>query len=151
MKWLELKIPPLVIAFVFGVLIWIMPTPYKIDNTIFSYGASIILFSIGSIISILGVWEFKKQKTTVNPMNPQDCNSLVIKGIYKYTRNPMYLGFLFWLLSLGLFFRNPISIFIIIIFVAYMNTFQIVPEERVLQEKFGEEYLEYNKCVRRWL
>lgn len=151
MKWLELKIPPLLVALIFGVLIWATPSPIKISNSIVLYVFSGILFFIGCIVSVLGVWEFKKQKTTVNPMNPQDSNSLVIKGIYKLTRNPMYLGFLLWLLSLGFFLRNPFSLILAVGFVFYMNYFQILPEERVLADNFGEDYLEYIKTVRRWI
>jgi len=151
MKWLELKIPPLLVAFIFSFLIWVMPFQVKIDNTMALYIVSIILFSIGSIVSILGVWEFRKQKTTVNPMSPQESNSLVIKGIYIFTRNPMYLGFLLWLLSFGVFLRSPISLIAIILFVIYINIFQIIPEENILEEKFGKEYLKYKENVRRWL
>lgn len=151
MKWLELKIPPLIVALIFGSLIWVIPTPYKIVNTTITYGASGLFFLIGSLISLLGVWEFRKQKTTVNPMAPQESNSLVIKGIYKFTRNPIYLGFLFWLLSLGALLGNPLSLFPTIGFVFYMNYFQILPEERILADSFGEDYLEYKKSVRRWI
>tara|TARA_Y100000768_G_scaffold385064_1_gene370347 strand:- start:3 stop:458 length:456 start_codon:yes stop_codon:yes gene_type:complete len=151
MKWLELKIPPLLAALIFGFLIWVMQFQVEIDNTIVLYIVSIILFSIGSIVSILGVWEFRKQKTTVNPMSPQESNSLVMKGIYTFTRNPMYLGFLLWLFSLGVLLRNPISLIAIVLFVIYMNIFQIIPEENILEEKFGKEYLKYKENVRRWL
>lgn len=151
MKWLELKIPPLLVALIFGFLIWVMQFQVEIDNTIVLYIVSIILFSIGSIVSILGVWEFRKQKTTVNPMSPQESNSLVMNGIYTFTRNPMYLGFLLWLFSLGVLLRNPISLIAIVLFVIYMNIFQIIPEENILEEKFGKEYLKYKENVRRWL
>lgn len=150
MKWLELKIPPLLVALTFGFLIWVMPFQVKIDDTMVLYIVSIILFSTGSIVSILGVWEFRKQKTTVNPMSPQESNSLVVKGIYTFTRNPMYLGFLLWLLSFGVFSRNPISLIAIVLFVIYMNMFQIIPEENILEGKFGKEYLKYKENVRRW-
>ena len=84
-------------------------------------------------------------------MSPQESNSLVIRGIYKFTRNPMYLGFLLWLLSFGVFQRNPFSLILAAGFVLYMNYFQIIPEERVLTDSFGEDYLEYKKSVRRWI
>lgn len=151
MKWFKLKIPPLLVALIFGILIWVTPFQVKIDNTMAFYIVSIILFSIGSMVSILGVWEFRKQKTTVNPMSPKESNSLVIKGIYIFTRNPMYLGFLLWLLSFGVFLRNPFSLIAIVLFVIYMNIFQIIPEENILEEKFGKEYLKYKENVRRWL
>ena len=151
MKWLELKIPPLLVAVIFGALIWAMPSTYEVSNSIALYVFSGVLFFIGCLVSVLGVWEFKKQKTTVNPMSPQESNSLVIRGVYKFTRNPMYLGFLLWLLSLGVFLRNPYSLILAVGFVLYMNYFQILPEERVLTNSFGEDYLEYKKSVRRWI
>lgn len=151
MKWLELKIPPLLVALMFGVLIWSMPTTYEINNLMIVYLSSGILFFIGSLISFLGVWEFKKHKTTVNPVSPQESNRLVIRGVYKFTRNPMYLGFLFWLLSFGVFQKNLFSPILAAGFVLYMNYFQIIPEERVLTEIFGEDYLKYKQSVRRWI
>jgi protein-S-isoprenylcysteine O-methyltransferase Ste14 len=84
-------------------------------------------------------------------MSPQESNSLVMKGIYTFTRNPMYLGFLLWLFSLGVLLRNPISLIAIVLFIIYMNIFQIIPEENILEEKFGKEYLKYKENVRRWL
>jgi protein-S-isoprenylcysteine O-methyltransferase Ste14 len=150
MRKLELKIPPLIITLIFGAIIWAIPAPYKLDSSIVLYGLSFILFSIGSVVSFLGVWEFRKQKTTVNPMSPQESNRLVIKGVYKLSRNPMYLGFLLWLLSLGAFLGSLISLILVIGFVLYMYYFQIAPEERALEKKFGEEFLIYKKSVRRW-
>jgi protein-S-isoprenylcysteine O-methyltransferase Ste14 len=151
MKWLELKVPPLLVALIFAALIWGMPSSYEIINSIALYAFSWVLFFIGCLVAFLGVWEFKKQKTTVNPMSPEESNSLAIRGVYKYTRNPMYLGFLLWLLSLGIFLRNPFSLILLAGFVLYMNYFQIHPEERILANSFGEDYLEYKKSVRRWI
>ena len=151
MKNLELKIPPLIITFVFGFLIYIMPNPYKLDPRWPIVALSITLLIGGLICSILGVLQFKRMKTTVNPMNPMDSNKLVVDRIYQYSRNPMYLGFLLWLLSLGLFSLNPLSVIIHILFIGYMNTFQIKPEERALEKRFGSDYLCYKRQVRRWL
>jgi protein-S-isoprenylcysteine O-methyltransferase Ste14 len=150
-KWLELKIPPLLVGLIFGFFIWVIPFQFRIYNTMILSIASIILFSLGAVVSILGVLEFRKQKTTVNPMTPQESNNLVTKGVYKFTRNPMYLGFLLCLLSLGLFLGKPTSLIVTVLFVIYMNTFQIVPEENILEKKFGEEFLIYKKNARRWL
>lgn len=78
MKWFELKIPPLLVTLIFGGAIWIIPNPFKVKNLMVLYAIASILFFIGSLVSILGVREFRKQKTTVNPMSPQESNSLVI-------------------------------------------------------------------------
>jgi protein-S-isoprenylcysteine O-methyltransferase Ste14 len=151
MKWFELKIPPLLVTLIFGGAIWIIPNSFKVKNLMVLYAIASILFFIGSLVSILGVREFRRQKTTVNPMSPQESNSLVINGIYKFTRNPMYLGFLFWLLSLGVILGKPISLVWATGFVLYMNYFQIFPEERILTENFGEDYIKYKSSVRRWM
>lgn len=148
---LELKVPPLFVTLIFALFIWALPVPCKMFNATIVYGASSALFIVGSVFSLLGVWEFRKQKTTVNPMTPQESNNLVIKGVYKITRNPMYLGFLLWLLSLVLLLENLLALFPIVGFVFYMNRFQIIPEERILNDKFGQAYCEYKRNVRRWI
>ena len=151
MKKLELKFPPLVVTSAFALIIWMMPNPYRINGISLLIVVSVLLLIVGIAVASLGVLEFRKKLTTVNRMSRQDCNDLVVKGIYKYTRNPMYLGFLLWLLSLGLYLANPISLAPIVIFIIYMNHFQIVPKENILKEKFGKDYLDYIKNVRRWI
>lgn len=152
MKNLELKIPPLIVALICAILIWVIDLIYGFERSSFLFLViSALVFIIGTIISILGVLEFRRLKTTVNPMVPEKSTSLVVRGVYKFTRNPMYVGFLLWLCSLGFFYSNPISLIPILIFYFYMNLYQIIPEERILEEKFGEEYLVYKSSVRRWL
>jgi protein-S-isoprenylcysteine O-methyltransferase Ste14 len=151
MKWLELKVPPLAVTLVFGGFIWIIPGSHLDIESNITYSISIGVFLLGSVIAVLGVWEFKKHKTTVNPMSPEECNSLVVKGVYRLTRNPMYLGFLLWLCALGLFLIKPLSLAPILGFIFYMNYFQILPEERVLTDHFGQGYVEYKSAVRRWI
>lgn len=150
-KSLELKIPPLLVFVVFGTLTWIIPAPFRIETEIVNFGLSTLFFLAGSLIAILGVWEFKKNKTTVNPMTPQESQSLVSNGIYRLTRNPMYLGFSFWLISWGLFLGNPLAVVSIVSFISYMQYFQIIPEERILSKLFGSSYSQYMATTRRWL
>ncbi|MFT6632211.1 MAG: protein-S-isoprenylcysteine O-methyltransferase Ste14 [Bacteriovoracaceae bacterium] len=97
----------------------------------------------GVVVSFLGVLQFRKVKTTVNPLRPQDCNNLVQSGIYKYSRNPMYLVFFFSGYCRLLFLVNRMALVSIVIFVSYINHFQIIPEEPFLEEKFGENFLLY--------
>jgi protein-S-isoprenylcysteine O-methyltransferase Ste14 len=151
MNWLKLKVPPLIVTVVFALLLWVTPAPYKINNIETLYWIVGLLLFLGCGISILGVLEFKRERTTVNPMLPQDSKSIVTSGIYRFSRNPMYLGFLLWLLSFGIFTRNPLSIISILGFVLYMNYFQITPEETILEENFGDDYLKYKASVRRWI
>lgn len=151
MKKLELKIPPLIIALFFGIMAWSMPSPYTIYYGRVSTIISIFILLFGVIISLMGVLEFRKLKTTVNPMSPEDSNTLVVNGIFNISRNPMYVGFLSWIIALVVYLGNPLSMIFAVAFIFYMNIFQIVPEEVILERKFGESYLEYKESVRRWV
>ena len=94
---------------------------------------------------------FKKAHTTVNPLNPEACSTLVDTGIYRYSRNPMYLALLLALAGWGIFLGNFYALVLTIAFVLYMNRFQIRPEEKALEALFGTGFLEYRRSVRRWL
>ena len=150
MKKLELKIPPLVIMLIFGLCIFLLSTidPFSFKNI---KVASITLTILGAIISISSVIIFKNEKTTVDPMNPNKSNNLVVKGIYNYSRNPMYLSFYLWLLSFSIYCGSILAILFSPLFILYLNVFQIKPEERILLDKFGEIYLNYKNSVRRWI
>jgi protein-S-isoprenylcysteine O-methyltransferase Ste14 len=112
---------------------------------------SLTLFALGFIVSLSGVASFRAKKATVNPLSPSESTSLVITGVYKFSRNPMYLGFLLVLVGWGVFLSNLYSSSLTVLFVYYMNTFQILPEESMLQEIFGEKFSDYKKQVRRWV
>jgi protein-S-isoprenylcysteine O-methyltransferase Ste14 len=153
LKWLELKIPPLFLTLIFGILMWWASKKFNnlsFDN-LFLKTMSIMIFIFGIVIALIAVGLFRKEDTTVDPTNPKNSSSLVTNGIYGYTRNPMYLGFLSWLLGFGLFIGNPINLLFVVIFLVYMNEFQIKPEESTLCELFGEEYIEYKSRVKRWI
>lgn len=150
---LELKIPPVVVTILSGAAMWgvakissaiPLPLPAK------AVAASLFL-AAGAYCSIAGVCSFREAETTVNPTTPDASSALVTSGIYRRTRNPMYVGFLFFLLSLSAVLSNPWSLLVAAGFVLYMNRFQIVPEERALQSIFGDEYVGYKARVRRWL
>jgi protein-S-isoprenylcysteine O-methyltransferase Ste14 len=106
---------------------------------------------LGIICSTLGVGSFRRARTTVNPLRPEAATALVVSGIYRVTRNPMYLGFLFLLLGELVWLGNPIAACVAPAFVVYLTRFQIRPEEAALRERFGLEYSKYAARVRRWL
>ncbi|MDZ7718832.1 MAG: isoprenylcysteine carboxylmethyltransferase family protein [Balneolaceae bacterium] len=153
MKFLECKVPP---ALLFAISTGLMWVTFKYLKS-FSFSHPILpwiakaLFSIGILIGIAGVWEFWKKKTTVDPHRPEKASSFVNSGIYQFTRNPMYLGLLIGLIGILFFFANPINILLVIGFILYMNRFQIIPEERAMTKKFGEDFLDYKESVRRWI
>jgi len=112
---------------------------------------AVALVLAGAWVALAGVVAFRRHKTTVNPFRPDQSSSLVASGIYRFSRNPMYLGFLLALLGWAAYLANWASALLLPAFVAYMNRFQIKPEERALAERFGPEFLAYCKSVRRWL
>jgi len=153
MTFLETKIPPPFIFVICATLMWI------IARTLPSFGINsdvkLLLMGSLSILAVAlgasGVFAFKKANTTVNPHSLGATSSLVLGGVYKFTRNPMYLGLAVLLLTWGIYLQSYWSIVGIFIFVLYINRFQILPEERSLELKFGEQFCEYRSKVRRWI
>lgn len=153
LKKLELKIPPLIVTFILLAIIWGISNLFPALN--FSHYSldflSFVLFLCGVVIALVAVFKFKQEDTTVDPTDPSKSEKLVVTGIYKYTRNPMYLSFFLFLLGFSIFFGNVLNITTLILFVCYMNRFQIEPEEEILLSKFGDEFKDYMDAVRRWL
>ncbi len=153
MSKLELKIPPVLLVVIFAVLMWMasLSLPEIQAPSTLRVIVSTALAALGAIFTISGVVSFKKAKTTINPTTPNAASSLVTTGVYKYTRNPMYVGLLFLLFGWGVFLSNLYALALTVGFVLYMNRFQIKPEERALESVFGSGILNYKKRVRRWL
>ena len=136
-----------------------MFTLYLIDLTGFAFKftfssqttISCILFICGIAVIATGGYFFRKANTTVDPTVPEEASSLVKNGIYKYSRNPMYIGFLLWLVACALFFGNTINILLLPIYVALVNKLYIIPEEEALRGIFGDEFEEYSAKVGRWI
>ena len=153
MNKLELKLPPAALTLIVGAMMWITSEPMPADNYAISWVVtiSVITLSVGAFFSVMGVIEFKKAKTTVDPRVPQQTSSLVNSGIYKLSRNPMYLGFLLMLIALAIYLSKIYAFLFLPLFIIYMNRFQILPEERFMKNMFGEEYASYLSKVRRWI
>ena len=153
MKALELKVPPPILALCLAPLMWF--TPALVRSVVVPFGVrlgvALALVVIGQCISISGMVSFRRAKTTMNPIKPGAASSLVSSGVYRFTRNPMYLGLSVTLLGWAMFLANPLALLAVPLFVLYINRFQINPEERVLSSLFGAEYAAYKEKVRRWL
>ena len=106
---------------------------------------------LGVACSLLGVAAFRRARTTVNPLTPDASTALVTTGIYRVTRNPMYLGFLLLLLAEIVWLANPAALLVVPAFILYLNRYQISPEEGALRARFGSEYFSYAAQVRRWI
>ena len=153
MQALELKVPPVVVVAVFASamlgLSWFMPSAnFELPN---SRIASLALALLGLATVMAGVLTFRASKTTVDPRTPELASTIVIEGIYRLSRNPMYLGFLLILSAWALYLSNVTAAMLLPAFVAYINAFQIMPEERILPSKFGSRFAEYMASTRRWI
>lgn len=150
---LELKVPPVAVVVVAAILMWAIAWLLPALNLTLPgrLPAAIAAVLLGVLVTLAGIVEFRRARTTVNPLMPEAASSLVDRGIYRLTRNPMYLGFALALLGWGIYLSNPVSLAMLFAFVAYMNRFQIIPEERVLESLFGDAFKGYRTKVRRWL
>ena len=121
-----------------------------INNIIF-YVLSLFFIILGPFVLISAVRSFKAEQTTINPININNASSLVISGVFKYSRNPMYLGMVFILLALSFGFNLVGGILFTSIFIVYITKFQIIPEEAAMKRIFGEDFNRYKNETRRWI
>jgi protein-S-isoprenylcysteine O-methyltransferase Ste14 len=150
---LELKIPPLIVVTFMALAMWSTARLFPTLTASFTgrrWFASAV-FAIAIAVLVAGVRAFAKANTTVNPHQPDTSSSVVTAGVYRFTRNPMYLGMLLALLSWAIVLSNAAAVVFLPLFVLFINRFQIRPEERALTAKFGDQYSAYLRTVRRWL
>lgn len=153
MHALETKIPPPLVTLIFAFIMWLASSvgPSFVMNEKLSHSLIIACFVSGIGVAVMGILTFKKAGTTATPLSPEKASLLVSHGIYRFTRNPMYLGSALVLLAWA-FYLSSVLVFIAIpVFILYINRFQIIPEERALQKIFGVEFDDYQTQVRRWL
>lgn len=153
MRALEHKIPPPVVLLVIGAAMWAgarqaaaLPV-----NSLLRWAIAGALAVLGIVLAGLGKLAFRRAGTTTNPRRPELASAFVSSGVYRHTRNPMYLGATAVLLGWAVFLAAPWTLLGPVLFVAYITRFQILPEERELRAKFGSEYAEYQQRVGRWL
>ena len=152
MSALELKVPPPIVTLVLALLMWLTPAVagrVPLPNPAPGRSARGLVCG-GPGHSHAGMRAFRRAKTTVNPVKAGLASSLVIRGVYRHTRNPMYVGLLVTLLAWAVFLANPLAVLWAVVYVLYITRFQIIPEERVLASLFGAEYEAYKGRVRRW-
>jgi len=149
----ELKFPPVVQVIVAANLMWVLALALPSLSFRFPVQTpvAVVLSAVGITIAVLGVIRFRLAGTTVDPRVPDQSASLVAGGVYRLSRNPMYLGFFLVLSAWALGLGNVASFLILPLFVVCMNRLQIAPEERQLHKLFGEAYCEYTSNVRRWI
>ena len=146
-------IPPPLIALACGAIMWAIARKTGLAPLEFPGRAALaaLLAGAGLLIDLVSVAAFIRAKTTVNPLAPERSNALVVEGLYRFSRNPMYLGMLLILLGWAAWLGQPLALIIAAAFVFLIERMQILPEERALEEKFGDDYRAYKKRVRRWI
>ena len=145
------KIPPPIVTFICGVAIYLSKSFF---NQFFIYSnnrISLFLLILGLVVFISAIKSFRRHKTTVNPLEPRQASSLVTSGIFKFSRNPMYLGMLIILLSISFKFNLIGGMFTSLFFYIFITKFQILPEEAAMNDLFGDEFINYSKKTRRWI
>ncbi|MGZ9006501.1 MAG: methyltransferase family protein [Burkholderiales bacterium] len=153
MELLEAKIPPPIVATVIALAMWgvsrfaaVLQIPSAVRA-----GAAAVVLLVGIGFSASGVIAFRRARTTVNPTRPDQASSLVSSGIFRVTRNPMYVGLSCVLVAWAVFLDSAWALLGPVAFTLYIGRFQIAPEERALEKLFGSEYADYRTKVRRWL
>ena len=145
------KIPPPLVTLFFGCCIYFSKDFFLVVNIQALSLLSYLLFLSGFGILIMAARSFKEHSTTINPIKIETASSLVVSGIFNYSRNPMYLGMVLILLGLSLQFNTIGGLIFTALFILFITNFQIKPEEKAMQKIFGEEFVNYKNKVRRWL
>jgi protein-S-isoprenylcysteine O-methyltransferase Ste14 len=148
---LKNKIPPPLVTLLFGMGIYfstelIHPLAFKYQGTL-----AITVLTIGLVIMVSAILTFRQLQTTINPLQPNKATSLAVSGVFRFSRNPMYLAMLLILVALSLASGALAAVFLLPGFVIYISIFQIVPEEQAMEKLFSDQYLKYCKKVRRWI
>jgi len=147
------RVPPPVVAAIVGVVMWALARLLEFGRFEFAWQPAVagVLLVAGLSLMLVAVASLFAARTTVNPLRPSRASSLVTTGLFRLSRNPIYLGDLLVLAAIAVWFGNVINIALLACFAWYINRYQIVPEERALARLFGERYVAYCSRVGRWL
>lgn len=148
---LDHRIPPPVVGILAAAAMWGIAKQFPPIDFPFRLLLAAGVALAGIAIDVAGLMQFRRSRTTVNPLHPERTSALVTGGIYRRTRNPMYLGMAMLLAAWALYLGSAIALVVLPGFIAYLNRFQIAPEERVLAQRFGADFERYRGEVRRWL
>ena len=150
---LENRIPPPLVVVLIGaamaVIAWFTPALEIGSNVRFAVGG--IAIALGALVAVQGARMFWRNKTTLNPVDLESASALVTSGVFRFSRNPMYVGFTAMLVGWAVCLAAPWALVGPVAFVLFTNRFQIIPEERVMRDKFGQAYDDYQAQVRRWI
>lgn len=150
---LELKVPPALVFLIALGGIFLTEQFIPFDEFLGEYArmVSYILMSAALIFGISALVSFKRAKTTPHPIQIEKASTLVDSGVFRFSRNPMYLAMLLLTLAFAARLDNPVALLWALAFHQYISRFQIAAEERMLTKLFGDAYIDYCSRVRRWL
>ena len=153
MQFLENRIPPPIVALLFAAFMWGIAalTATWPEQQLTANILATLIALIAAAISIAAVISFRLAKTTVNPLKPDSASSLVTSGIFRISRNPMYVSFTLFLLAWAIYLTSALSFIAVPAYAAYMQHFQIRPEETAMRALFAQEFIDYQQRVSRWL
>ena len=149
---MKLKLPPVLVFVIFSILMFVLSLVLPFGDFEF-FGRNVLtwfLLGMGVLVGLITLIQFYNAKTSIDPRTPSKATNLVTNGLYKFSRNPMYLALLMVLLAWGLWLGNAFNVLLAAGFVRYMNKFQIIAEERALSALYGKGYQHYCTQVRRW-
>jgi protein-S-isoprenylcysteine O-methyltransferase Ste14 len=152
-KALEHRIPPPFVVLIIGGAMWLiarMTSPFALPSGL-RLGLVVSLIGFGLAMGGAGFRAFARARTTIDPVNLESASALVTTGIFRLSRNPMYVGFAALLTAWAIWLQAPLALTGVLAFMAFTWRYQILPEERVLSTKFGSPYEDYRNRVRRWL
>lgn len=150
---MALRIPPPIYAVALAGLMWLVSafTPALTVPWGWRVVVAALLLVVSVGIGIAAVIAFHRARTTIHPLNPAHTSTIVTTGVYRFSRNPMYLAMLVGLLAIAVLLGNVLALVLACCFVPIIEAVQIRPEERILAERFDPSYQEYCGRVRRWI
>ena len=152
MSFIENRVPPPMVMILCALLMWFVARSYGGDTFgDWRYWLGGSMMAAGVACAVTGLLAFAKAKTTPNPIKISAVSALVTGSIYQFTRNPMYLGLVIVLLGFAVLLGHVWLVIGPALFGLFILRFQIMPEERVMREKFGADYDAYCARVRRWI
>jgi protein-S-isoprenylcysteine O-methyltransferase Ste14 len=154
LEWLELRVPPVAVTALMAAAI--VAIEHSRAASILTHpgiapkvGAA--LAAAGVVVAVAGAVVFRRAGTTVDPLHPERSARLVTGGVYRASRNPMYVGFVVVLVGLAVALSSLVGVALALATGVYLDRFQIQPEERTLLQCFGRDFERYRREVPRWL
>ena len=142
--------PPILLLlhlFAAFLLNWLFPLPFAFPKFLVWVGYLLVLAGIGLAFSAAS--QFMRAHTTLDPHG--SVTEIVTNGLYHFSRNPIYLGFVGLLIGFPFIFRSYWGSILSPVLMVSLNQLVIKHEEAYLKKKFGDIYTSYKSRVRRWL